>query len=455
MKRPIKATVIGGGLEKAVSLQDVDDFLDWLVDGGDGTGPQDLYKAVAWSYWCANLRADNVAQIPYLVFPLEVEEDEDGKEVEFGLDLRRTLWNVEMWLVLKAAAYVYKSMQRKALDKLRVLNANTMSVKTWNDDGPTSFEQRVGTERRIFPAEDILYFRTFDPSDDIREGIAAASVGQPPGALVKSANEWATAFFSNGAIPAVLLTTAEAVPQVEKERVQSAWQKMFQGVQRAFRTAVLERGLTPTVIGQPVKDLAMPELEQTKRHQILAAHKIPPGYADSKTNRAEQEIMQSRFWNECIIPEVEVWIEPVLNESLFNPLGLRISFQYREIEVLQREEIAKAESAAFFVTGVMLPAYKENTVSTDEVRAVITRILEAADLPPLEENFEPEERTPPQLQPFTGEQQQGENGTADAGPGAPTPMDERIESRTGKGTESVPPFVVPPSWGDLKISLPN
>jgi len=446
MRRSVKAAIVGGGLQKALTLSDLDEFLDWAISGGDGSAPQDLYEAVAWSYWCANLRADNVAQIPYLVFPMEVEEDEEGKEVEWGLDLRRTLWTVEMWLVLKAAAYVLKRQKGAQLDKLQVLNANTMSVKTYNNDGPLTFEQKVGAQRILFPAEQILYFRTFDPHDDVREGVAAASVGQRAGTLIKIANEWAGAFFANGAIPAVLLTTAEAVPQVEKERVQGAWQKMFQGVQKAFRTAVLERGLTPTVIGQPIKDLAMPELEETKRHQILAAHKIPPGYADSKTNRAEQEIMQSRFWNECIIPECEVWIEPVLNESLFNPLGLRISFQYREIEVIQREEIAKAESAAFFVTGVMLPAYKENTVSVDEVRATITRILEAADLPPLEENFEPEERVvPAQLQPG----QPGENG---AEPGAPTPMDERIESRTGKSER---PFVVPPRWGDLKISLPN
>jgi len=346
-----------------------------------------------------------------------------------------------MWLVLKAAAYVLKRQKGAQLDKLQVLNANTMSVKTFDNDGPLTFEQKVGAQRILFPAEQILYFRTFDPHDDVREGVASASVGQRAGTLIKNANEWAGAFFANGAIPAVLLTTAEAVPQVEKERVQSAWQKMFSGVQKAFRTAVLERGLTPTVIGQPIKDLAMPDLEETKRHQILAAH--PPGYADSKTNRAEQEIMQSRFWNECLIPEVEVWIEPVLNEQLFNPLGLRISFQYRAIEAIQRDELAKSESAAFLAS-VMKTAYDANVVSVDEFRSWVGTIGEWAGMPPLEENFEPEERVvPAQLQPG-----QEESNTE----GAPTPMDERIESRTGKSER---PFVVPPSWGDLRISLPN
>ena len=101
--------------------------------------------------------------------------------------------------------------------------------------------------------------------------------------------------FENGAIPAVLLTTQGTVPPAEKERVQSAWQKMFSGVQKAFRTAVLEQGLTPTVIGQPIKDLAMPELESTRREQIMAAFKIPPGLSQPLASRAERQALMAQL----------------------------------------------------------------------------------------------------------------------------------------------------------------
>ena len=73
---------IAGGVlgAKAVSLGDLDNFLDWLVSGGDGTEPQDLYKAVAWTFWCANLRANNIAQVPYAVYPMELDEKEEDEE---------------------------------------------------------------------------------------------------------------------------------------------------------------------------------------------------------------------------------------------------------------------------------------------------------------------------------------------------------------------------------------
>lgn len=437
--QPYKAILGGSFGTKAVTLSDVDNWLDWMITEGQKPGEeqaQSLYKAVAWTFWCVNLRADSVAQTPYLVYPMETKEDEEGKEVEWDIDMRQVLWTVEAWLCLVAAAYVLKRANRAGLQGLQILNANTMRVKEFDNDGPTLFEQKAGAQTKTYKPEELCYFRTFDPHDDIHEGISAGQVGRRSGSLVKAANEWAAAFFANGAIPAVFLTTEGAVPPVEKDRIQTAWEKMLKGVQRAFKTTVLERGLKPTVIGQPIKELAMPELDRSQREQILAAHKIPPGLAESKTNRAERDALQYEFWTHCIIPEIEVWIEPVLNEQLFNPLGLRVSFQYKEIEAIQREEIAKAESIAFAITGAILPAYQANVVNVDEVRSWINAVGQSAGLPPLEENFEPEERVIPAAFADAEEDE------------APATGQERVESRTG-------PKALAPVWGHHRISSPN
>jgi phage portal protein BeeE len=422
-----KAAIVGGVHgTKAVSLQDVDNFLDWLV-GGEGDKPQDLYQAVAYIFWCTRLRANNIARVPYWILPMEDEDDDEERQVEFGIDLRPFLWMAEAWLTLKGAAYWLKLLERRTLDDLQVLNANTMSVKAWDAWGnATSFEQRVGVSRQTFTADEVVYFRTWNPRNDIREGIASGAVAQRPGALIKNANEWAAAFFENGAIPAVLLTTEGAVPPVEKTRIESAWQKMFQGVQRAFKTAVLERGLTPTVVGQPIKDLAMPQLEQSRRIQILAAHDLPPGLADPKTNRAERDALQFELWDQHLIPYIETFVEPVVNKQLLEPLGLRLSFQYQQLEALQEKELQKAESMAFAIGGVILPAYKEGTVNVAEVRSWIDSVGQAAGLPPLDENWEPEEPEPmpPQLVAAQAQSAQEEPET--------TPIEERIEGQLSK-----------------------
>ncbi len=428
MRQQYKAAITGGVYgQKAVSLSDFDNFLDWLVDNGDGDNPQDLYSAVAWTFWCVRLRANNIARIPYWILPAELEEDDKDAQVEFGLDLRPYLWLVEAWLTVHGAAYVLKLLERQALDCLQVLNANTMSVKTWDARGqPTTFEQKVGTQRRIFQADEIVYFQTWNPKRDIGPGVSSGDVGNRPGSLIHNANRWAASFFENGAIPAVMLTTDGAVPKGEKDRIEGVWAKMLQGVQRAFKTVVLERGLTPTVVGQPIKDLAMPELEQSRKEQILAAHDIPPGLADPKTNRAERDALQFELWDQHLIPYCEIWIEPKLNEQLFNPLGLRLSFQYGLLESLQREETAKAESLAF-AAQTILTYHEKGAATVEEARRWLDALGQGAGLPALDEHFEvPEpEPVPPQVEAQPTEE-------TPEGPGALTPVDERIENRMPK-----------------------
>lgn len=451
-RRPYKAAVVGGayGREaKAVSLQTFDDWLEAQISQGDGKSIEELYKAVAWIFYCLQLRANLVSGIPYLVYPVSVEKDEEDKDVEWGIDMRDIFWRVEAWLALTGAAYVLQVSKGRTLERLQVLNANTVKVKEWDDEGPISFVQRWKNRERIYPAERIIYVRTWSTETDIGPGTAGGHVSKKPGALIDAINQYAEAFFENGAIPAVLLTTEGSVPSVEKERIRSNWEKMLRGVQRAFKTEVLERGLTPTVIGQPTKDLAMPDLEVSKRNQILAAFGVPPGYVD-RMNRAERALMEAALWNNCLIPECETWIEPAFNEQLYNPRGLRISFQYRQIEALQEQELQKAEASSFLITGVMKTAFDAGVATAEEFRSWVARIGEWSNMPPLDENWTPvekEDRIPPQLQAANEE-------AAASGPGVPTPMDERIENRLPKAVDGHPK-VTAPQWGHHRVSLKN
>lgn len=429
---------------KAVSLSDLDEFMDWQLGGADqGVTPTDLYASVAWTFWAANLRANLVSSIPYKIYSAESDEDIEENERPFDLDLVSFLWLIEIWLQLAGAAYFLKRANLVALTSLQCLNPSTMRVQTYNADGPLTFRQRVGAQEIIYPAEQIVYFRSFSPKDDIGPGVAPGQVGQYPSTLIRHANQWATKFFENGAIPAVLLTTDSAVPMVERDRIESAWKRALQGIQRAFSTIVLGHGLKAEVIQPPFGELAMPELELAKREQILAAHQLPPGLAEAKTNRAERDALQYEAYIHWIQPWVRAFVKPAINTQLLNPLGLRIGFAWNDIEVIQEKELAKAEAMSFSVNGVILPAYEANLVSIDEARAVISRVLEIADLPKLAESFTPEDRTPPPLLAA-----QNDN----AGPGQP---DERqasaaAQAKAGHPKTPAPDGGPPPQlWSDL------
>jgi HK97 family phage portal protein len=428
MRRSYRKSVIAGGVfgQKAVTLQDVDNFLEWMASESGDSSAQELYKVVAWVFWCVGQRAKNIAQIPYLILPMEVEEDDKDLAVEWGIDLSQTLWAIEAWLRLKGAAYILKVQEQGTLNRLQVLNANTMSVKTWDDTGQaTSFEQKIGAKRRQYPAEDIVYFRLFNPTDDIREGTSSGEVGQQPATIIKNINRYGGSFFENGAIPAVLLTTDGPVPPRERERVEGEWNKMLRGVANAFRTMVLGHGLTPQVIGQTNADLAMPELEKSKKEQILAAYGVPPGLSEPRTNYAERMALQYEFWDQYLIPDTKVWIVPPFNEQLFNLLGLRLSPQYQQVEAMQWAEGVKSESLAF-TAQTMLSYYDKNLVSVDEARSWLNYLGLSSNMPPLDDSFTPEARIALEKEQVPELEEETE------GPGTLTPIDERIESRMPK-----------------------
>ena len=442
-------TIAGGGSTKALSM---DQFFDYLKELEDPDDMRTLYRRVAWHHRCIQLRANGVASVPFDVYDADAdpEEDEPVSDTRWDVDLKNVLWEAEAWLSLYGAAFVLKGQNRLAqgtgtISALQMLNAYSMRVVASEDPakGIKRFEQEVGGKIRVYPPEQIVYFRRWSPETDIHPGVPPAAPGSIPGELVHNMNRWAQAFFQNGAIPAVLLSTEGMVPETERERIKSVWEEMLKGVQKAFRTVILQMGLKPTVISQPIKDLAMPELAEEERFQIASAYGIPLSMLGAKdVNRATAEIDELKFWNENIVPEIQHKIVPTLTSQLFDPLGLQIAFRYSEIEALQQQEIAKAESLAFAYNGLMGPAYEANLVSIDEARAVIDTLLKSAALPGLEDSFTPEDRTP-EL-PVGGQAE---------GPGSQGDVAENIEQRTKP--KAIDPKVSAPSWGHLRISLPN
>ena len=413
---------------KAFTLGDLDNWMDMQVDRRGESLPQDLFAAVAWTFWCVNIRADAVAGLPYKIYTMDSDEDTEENEVDFDLDLTQPLWLAEAWMTLLGAAYWLKRNNRVTVADLQVLRTTTMRIKEANADGPTLFEQKVGAKTKLYAPEQLVYFYNFSPFSDFGPGVSSGGVARLPGDLVRYSNQWAVTFFENGAVPAVLLTTDGQVPKGERERIESTWNKALRGVGKWFKTILMTHGLHADIIQPPVGELGLPELEDTKRRQILAAHKVPPGLGEHRTNVSDRNALQFEFWTQCVIPEVKIWLQPAINEQLLNPLGYRIGWDFKSPEAVQAKELEKAESASFYVAGVADIGYKANVISVDEYRAIVNRVLVMGDMPELDQTFTPEERAV--VAPIEDESQ----GGAEVGPAVTEPGGE-VAKATGMGTD--------------------
>lgn len=401
-QRPYK--IAGGALgTKAVTIGDLDEFMEWKASTDNGKKmPQELFTSVAWTFWCVKFRANNIGAMPHGIFTADSTEDKDEFAVDFQIDLAPFLENASTWLDLLGGAYWLKLVNSTGIVGLQALNANTMEIETPDDRNaitlgtPFRFVQTVGGNKKFYDPEEIVYFRTFDPFGDIGKGVSSGQVAALSGSLVLHLNQWASAFFRNNAMPLIVLEAEGQIPDSEIKRLKSAWNR---SLQRALNWSVkiLRKGMKVNVIGQPIKDLAMPELSKDQKDQIIAAHDLPIGIANDELNRADRQQVEYQLWAEHLIPFTRTTLMPVLNEQLFNPLGLRISFFFKEIEAIQREQTSQAEASAFIFSDVLLPALAINAISVKEYRRELDVILKWMNLPGLDEH------PPPILLPSQGD----------------------------------------------------
>jgi hypothetical protein len=160
--------------------------------------------------------------------------------------------------------------------------------------------------------------------------------------LGRNANKWASQFFAHGAIPAVVLHTDQMIPDNELERVSSAWDKLTRGVERAWRTIVLRKGLKPEIIQSPIKDLAMTELFEQIRNQIAVAFGVPQTMLSDAANYATAKEHRLSFYQDTVIPKARQ-IQAAMQEQIFDDLSLTFEFDFNAIEAIQKDEAEKAE----------------------------------------------------------------------------------------------------------------
>ena len=331
-----KQLMIGGGV--SAKSMSVDRFFEYMRDiADDDHSPSSMYRAVSWAFRCVNLRANAISSIPFRIVRGETEIK------DFEIDLGDLLFATEAFICMYGAAYWLKLNNRVILKDIQVLNPKTMSVNTAPRKGIVGFTQRIKGVDTHFKPEEIVYFRLFNPDDDLGPGVSPMSAAMHAAGLAYSVNEWAGKFFAQGAIPAVILSSEQNIPETDRSRIRDLWNRALGGVKNAFRTIVLHRGLKAQVIGMPVKDLAMPQLTKMVREEIAISFGVPESmvgdpasnYATAKTNRLS-------FWQETVIPEARI-LERFINRQLFEPLGLTFEFEFGKIEAVQQDEAEKAE----------------------------------------------------------------------------------------------------------------
>ena len=337
-----------------------------LMDADHLHNEQQAFAQVPLIFRAINLRCDTLTSCPIHVYSGKGDDrvERDWPLPQNVVDL---VWLTEAAMLLTGSAFWLKRVNGAGVlrEGVQWLNPFTVSVKM--KESQLIFEQDKATQNTgPWSIDQMVYFRDFNPSNDIGPGVSATEVSLQSSGLMRYMSQFASVFFEKGAMPITILGINGMTNDNERERLEGFFKKIASGVKNAFRTvAVNTDKIDPKVLSQPMKDLAMPELSTEARHNIAWAFGIPQTMLEDSANYATAKEHRMSFWQDTLRPRGQK-LARVINEQLLNPhFGLGMEFAFDEMDLFQEDEEKRSDSYYNYTAAGMRPSIAAQILGID------------------------------------------------------------------------------------------
>jgi len=317
----------------------------WVYISGEpqrDANPRAFYKIIPTLFRAVDLRASSIANLPWAIMKGETEYDvSDDYQNKAGLvsNMNTMLYLIEASLVLAGSAYWKREKNPAGFSKLRHLDPTSMKLDEKKAANGIIEWKRNEPQPKTYTPKEIIYFWYPDPYVEI---------GPPSSWPVQTAlnacgvlanmDEFARNYFGRGAIKAMLFAM-QGSSREQATEFEHWWNRYISGISNAFRTKVLNaETVTPVVVGEGIKELENVTLSQEKREEIAIALSIPMSILFANAaNYATAERDKLNWYEDKIVPEAK-FIASILNEQIFDPLGLRFVFLPETLDIFQEDE---------------------------------------------------------------------------------------------------------------------
>jgi len=318
------------------------------------------YEKSIWMYASVFRISTAFAKVPFRVYKKRVTKK--GRRTELTDHLVNYVLNTpnpyctrfDLWEATTAFAeltgnsyWELVSEGKKPPEEIYVLRPDRMEIKASKKKLVDSYQFEVNGRKIIFLPEDILHFKYFSPTSDLY-GTSANTAAEKSIILDLYALQFNAQFFKAGARLMGTLETDRHLSDKAFKRLERKWVGRYGGMEKSFKTAILEEGLKYKPIASTHTDMEFIEQRKMTREEILAAYGVPPAivglfeYANY-SNSLEQKRL---FWEDTMIPKLKKTEENV--SSFFLPrYGTRLvgEFDLSTIEALQESQEAKQKIA--------------------------------------------------------------------------------------------------------------
>ncbi len=159
----------------------------------------------------------------------------------------------------------------------------------------------------ILPPNRVLHIPGFGFDGLI--GYDPLSLWKEPLGLAKASEKFAGKVFT-GANLRYVLSHPEKVAIDTEKRMRASWEDLYNGLDNAHRTAILQEGVTLKEIGMPPEDMQMLESRMFQKEEIAMILHIPSRFLNVKTEASDYaNVEQSgiEFVTYCLTPWLTRW----------------------------------------------------------------------------------------------------------------------------------------------------
>ena len=274
---------------------------------------------------CVDIRSDSIGKMPFYVM------NKDSKEIDEHHALTRLLRVrpneimtpyvfkklLETWRLMLGNAYVYLARSSVAGEVTDLIPLDPRCVTPELDEnGHLWYRYENGQVRRILDNDSVIHLKGFS-----EDGLIGASVLSRAAAKISNMaaqQEYEGVFYTKNAQPSGLLTVATNVNKDAKQKIREEWQRIYGGVDNAFRIAVLDNGMSYAPISVSQKDAQFIESSEASiadiaRYFLVPLYKLQSGKQAYQSN--EQNAIE--YVTTALSPTVKQYEEEFTYKALF------------------------------------------------------------------------------------------------------------------------------------------
>jgi HK97 family phage portal protein len=346
-----------------------------------------VYANVPLVYRALNLRCDALRRVPLYIYKGSGNLEKEYP-YEKMLPIKDWLWFAEASELLMGASYTLRLANIYGFEK-GLTPLNPFTVKSETKNGKIGFYQDIEGQRypqnRMWTEEEVIYWRSFSPLDDVGPGTSAAGVGLGNAQLLHYLTRFLSQYFEKGAMPVTIAMLPAGAGDAQVKEAQSFFKRAMEGVRKAFKVLAVKgeikfEKLTP--------DLATFEVQKLDTHaidNIAWAFNIPKTLLTANSaNRSTAESEYGNFLAQTIASRCDVY-QARFNKFLAD-FGLRCEFAIEELPEMQADEASRSTSLKSLVDAGMplkVAMYTLGYSLNEEMQALLDKELEKPEPTPV------------------------------------------------------------------------